>query len=87
MADEDKPLDLYTNSVQFMVSAYEVAMVFGLTSEPNLPPQQLVKIRMSPQHALVMSKLLQKHLLGYRENIGKIQLPPRLFQDMGIEVE
>jgi uncharacterized protein DUF3467 len=87
MTDDAKPLDLYTNSVQFMVTPYEVTMVFGLTSEPNKPAQELVKIRMSPQHALVMSKMLQKNLLGYRETIGKIQLPPRLYQDMGLEVE
>jgi hypothetical protein len=34
-----------------------------------------------------MSKLLQKNLLGYRETVGKINLPPRLYQDLGIEVE
>jgi hypothetical protein len=87
MADEDKPLDLYTNSVQFLVTPYEVTLVFGLTSEPNKPAREQVRVRMSPQHALVMSKLLQKNLLGYRETIGKINLPPRLYQDLGIEVE
>ena len=87
MTGEEKPLDVYTNSVQFLVTPYEVAMVFGLASEPNKPAADLVRIRMSPQHALVMSKLLQKNLLGYRESVGKINLPPRLYQDLGIEVE
>jgi hypothetical protein len=88
MADGDERApDLYTNTVQFMVTPYEVTMVFGLSSEPNKPPKEIVRLRMSPQHALVMSKLLQKNLLGYRETIGKINLPPRLFQDLGIEVE
>ena len=87
MSEAGKPLDVYTNSVQFFVTPYEVTMAFGLVSEPNKPAEELVRIRMSPQHALVMSKLLQKNLLGYRETVGKINLPPRLYQDLGIEVE
>ena len=87
MTEERKPLDVYTNSVQFLVTPYEVTMVFGLVSEPNKPAEELVRIRMSPQHALVMSKLLQKNLYGYRETVGKINLPSRLYQDLGIEVE
>ena len=87
MNADGKAPDLYTNSVQFFVTPYEVTLVFGLASEPNKPAQELVRVRMSPQHALVMSKLLDKNLLGYRESIGKINLPPRLYQDLGIEVE
>src|SRR5437870_9021726 len=62
--DEERAPDLYTNTVQFMVTPYEVTLVFGLSSEPNKPPKEIVRLRMSPQHALVMSKLLQKNLLG-----------------------
>jgi len=85
--DDEQALDVYANSVSFQLSAYELSMTFGVTTEPGQPAKQLVRVRMSPQHALVMSKLLLKNMLEYREKVGKINLPPRLFQDMGLEVE
>ncbi|MBI3988515.1 MAG: DUF3467 domain-containing protein [candidate division NC10 bacterium] len=85
--DQEQLLDFYSNSVSFQVTAYDVMITFAITTEPGKPPKPLVRIRMSPQHALVMAKLFERNMLAYRENIGKINLPPRLYQDLGLEVE
>jgi hypothetical protein len=85
--DEEQPLDFYSNSLNIQVGAYDMTLTFGVSTEPGKPPRQLVRVRMSPQHALVMAKMMEKNMLAYRENIGKINLPPRLYQDMGLEVE
>jgi hypothetical protein len=87
MADPERTPDFYVNTVRVMTSAYDLTLVFGIKSDPAKQEEERVIVRMSPQHALVMSKMLQKVMLAYREQIGKIQLPPRLFQDLGLEVE
>ena len=89
MTDEATP-DLYINSARFAVGVYDVLVDFGLQdppSDPNHPPgfNQLVRIRMSPQHALVLSKALADLVFKYEQQIGKLNVPPQIFLQMGIE--
>ncbi len=77
--------DFYVNSVSFGISVYDVQMNFGVQSGPDSPMEDVAVIRMSPQHALVMTKMLLKNLQSYEKQVGKINLPQELLEEMGIE--
>ena len=52
----------------------------------ELPPvKRQAVIRMSPHHALIFSKLLQKNIAAYQEKMGRINLPDELYKQMGLE--
>lgn len=68
-------LDIYANSVHFFLSIYDITMDFGSTDKAN-KHHSLVKIKMSPQHAKVMSILLSKNIEKYESEIGEISIPP-----------
>lgn len=88
MADNDRGepiLDEYANTVRVSPTAYHVTLIFGRRTEPAEAEEIAAIIRMSPQLALVVSKVLEKVMRTYQESVGKIELPPRLFQDLGLE--
>ena len=47
----------------------------------------LARVRMSPQHALLFARLLQKNVALYEEKVGKITLPEQLFREHNLEPE
>lgn len=73
---------LYTNDTQLQVSPWDVRLIFGEISRPPTDenPRTLIKqtgeVRMSPQHAKVVAKILMAQLKLYEENYGPIPLPP-----------
>jgi len=77
--------DIYVNNVGFSISVYDVQFNFGVQSGPEEAPERVAIIRMSPQHALAMAKLLLKNLRVYEEKVGKINLPKELLKELGIE--
>lgn len=77
--------DLYVNSTELQISIYDVQINFGIRSGSEEVPKDVAIIRMSPQHALAMSKLLLKNLRVYEEQVGKIYLPQNLLEELGIE--
>jgi len=74
--------ELYSNSVEFGVSAYEFTFMFGLKGIKKGEPKPLVNVRMSPQHAKVMSLLLAKNVRNYEKEIGEISLPSKLINEL-----
>lgn len=40
---------------------------------------------MSPQHALIFSKLLEKNVAAYQEKFGSITLPDQMFRELDLE--
>src|SRR3972149_991402 len=84
MGEEERngqaPLDVYANTVRFFPSAYDLTLVFGLKTEPTEPEEEVAVVRLSPQLALVLSKMLEKVMAGYQHDIGKIELPRRLYE-------
>ncbi len=80
---QEEGLDLYVNQVGVFFSAYDVVLDFGMT-DPKGERKPIVRVRMSPQHALVMTKLLAKNLDLYQKNIGKLELPDKLYQEINI---
>lgn len=77
--------EFYTNAVKFIIHLYDVQLIFGVRTDPNDPIKEMAIMRMSPQHALVMSKLLEKNLRAYEEQIGKIVLPQHLSEQFEVE--
>jgi len=85
--EKDKPVwiyppelkDIYSNSLNVAVSLYDFMLEFGLLQPDGIVPQ--VRIRMSPQHAWVMSHILQRNLAIYLEKIGSFELPEEFLKE------
>ena len=88
---QESPEDLYADSVRIAVSPYGFALDFGIqgvadTPVSEAPPvKRVALIRMSPQHALILAKLLLKNVGAYEEKVGVINLPDQMYKDLGIE--
>jgi hypothetical protein len=74
--------EFYTNAVRFIIHFYDVQLIFGVRTDPEKPIKDIAVMRMSPQHALVMSKLLEKNLRAYEKQMGKISLPQPLLEQL-----
>ena len=79
--------EYYVDSVNFATNLYGFMLEFGVMQAQDAPPKSVVKIRMSPQHAKIMSLLLRKNVQEYERRIGTIILPDGLYQDLGISDE
>ena len=83
--DYDDVPEYYTDSVNFMTNIYGFALDFGVMMVQDQPPKSQVRVRMSPQHAKIMSLLLRKNVQEYEKRIGTIILPDGLYKDLGIQ--
>ncbi|HSV75327.1 MAG TPA: DUF3467 domain-containing protein [Chthonomonadales bacterium] len=77
--------EFYTDSVNFMTNIYGFTLEFGAMQAQDAPPRPLCRVKMSPQHAKIMSLLLRKNVQEYEKRIGTVILPDGLYQDLGIE--
>ena len=85
--EEELP-DFYVNQANLTFSVYDVTFTFGkmaLQEKEDKTPSPVVRIRMSPQHAKVFSKILAKHIDKYEEDIGNIPITPALLKELGLE--
>lgn len=80
-----EPPDLYSDSVRVGSTPYSFIFHFGLLTESPGEQKHVVTIRMSPQHAWVLSRILQRHLEDYEQNVAPIQLPEALLKDLGLD--
>jgi hypothetical protein len=89
MNDEDfiRLPEYYTDSVNFMTNIYGFTLEFGATQAQDQPPRPLVRVKMSPQHAKIMSLLLRKNVQEYEKRIGTVILPDGLYNELGIQDE
>lgn len=71
-------LEFYTNAAQIHTSIYEVALTFGLSDPDSGEVIPRVRVRMSPQQALALSMLLEKHIRAYGDKFQEIFLPDDL---------
>lgn len=76
--------EFYADSVEFMTNIYGFTLDFGAMQAQDKPPRAQVRVRMSPQHAKIMSLLLRKNVQEYERRIGTIILPEDLYRDLGI---
>lgn len=77
--------DFYVNQLNLITSLYEVLFMFGLKTKPEEGPEPIVNIRMSPQHAKIVSLLLNKQIESYEKDIGKIKFPASLLKELDID--
>ena len=79
MTEEDSTVsDIYTNNVQIAVSVYEVVISFGLDTlqkDGTQTTKEIVKVRMSPHHALALNILLDRNLKAYGDTFKEVLLP------------
>jgi hypothetical protein len=81
------PPDLYADALEIGAGAYGLVFRFGLATQSPGDQKLVATIRMSPQHALVMYQILKRNLREYEKQVGKINLPDELFDEMGLERE
>ena len=85
--DAETP-ELYTDAVQIGVSPFGVTLAFAMQpagQTGTLPPIKVCNLRMSLEHAKVLTILLRKHLKSFEGNMGAdIPLHPQLIQQLGI---
>ena len=87
---EDVP-DYYVDAVRIAVGAYGFVLELGVqgigdTPGSERPPtKRLALVRMSPQHAMILARLLQKNVAAYQQKFGSITLPDELLRDLGLE--
>lgn len=79
------PPDLYTDSVRVASTPYSFIFQFGVVTESPGEQKSVATIRMSPQHAWVLARILEHHLKEYEHNVAPIQLPSELLKDLGID--
>ena len=82
--------EAYTNHVSITTGVYDVVFDFFVVPPPINKPNQVAepklsaRVRMSPQHAFALSKVLTKTLNDYQQKFGKIELPKALCDELGI---
>lgn len=83
--DEETP-NYYASGLNVVVSPWDVTLRFSIR-EGDTPKdiRPVANIILSPQHAWVLARLLRKQVDEYERQVGKISLPPRLLNDLGVE--
>jgi hypothetical protein len=89
LAEPGEPFDAYVNGVQVTAGVWDVVIDLYLRSPASDPPSEhelvsVGRLRMSPQHALVLAQMLQKQMDFYQERVGAIILPDQLLKDLGL---
>jgi Protein of unknown function (DUF3467) len=80
--------EFYVDSARFGYSPYGFIFEFGVTqladanNEPA-PNKPLAVVRMSPQHAWVFVKTLEKQIAAFESANGKINLPESVKEQFG----
>lgn len=82
-------LDIYADSLNINIGIYGISIVLGRIkgdlTQPTTTPTAVV--RMSPELAFVLAQLLRKNLKLFQEDIGRINVPDRVIEALGIERE
>ena len=85
--------DIYADAFQVTVTPFGVNMTFSLrdphpSSGRIVPGTEVVRVRMSPEHAKIMTMLITRQLRQYeRDNGVKIAIPSQVYTQLGIAQE
>lgn len=85
--------DIYVDAFQVTVQPFGVNMTFSLrdphpTSGRIVPGVELVRIRMSPEHAKIMTMMLRNQIRKYERDGGiTIAVPSQVYTQLGIAEE
>ena len=92
MADSEIP-EFYVDQYRCTLSGFGAAMTLGLTpAHPDTgkpqPSQDLVRVRMSLEHAKVMAMILRRQLKAFEEQTGAvINIPRQIYNSVGLSPE
>ena len=67
--------ELYTNSAMINFSPFEFEMTLGLGSSTYQGVRPVVNVRMSPQFAKELARILSENVAAYENNFGQVALP------------
>jgi len=82
--------EFYANAIQVIFSAWDFTLLFGSTVLPSMISGQSLSqglagdiridavVRMSPQHAKAMLRLMEKLVSEYEQQLGEIRIPPEV---------
>lgn len=83
---DEKPPTYYASAVNVVSTPWDLTLQFSQRHGPTAKDvEPVANVILSPQHAYVLARLLGRIVDDYERNIGKINLPPRLLNDLGIE--
>lgn len=84
--DEQDTPTFYASGLQVALSPWDITLRFSIR-EGDTPKdiRPVANVVLSPQHAWVLARLLRKQIDSYEQTVGKINLPPRLLNDLGVE--
>jgi uncharacterized protein (DUF2235 family) len=76
--------DVYVNSAQVRLGAFDVSLSLGVVSDRDDPTDpniirvdELVRVRMSPQHAKALLRVLKEHVERYEGEFGELRYTPK----------
>ena len=83
---DDEAPTFYASGLQVALSPWDLTLRFSVR-EGDTPKdiRPVANIILSPQHAWILARLLRKQVDEYERQVGKINLPPRLLNDLGVE--
>lgn len=93
MPGEPEIPEFYVDQFTVTAGVFGVAMTFALAPPHPAPgqqvsPKEVARLRMSLEHAKVMTMLLRRQLKRYEEESGApINIPMRVYTGLGISVE
>jgi len=85
--------DYYADFVKLHATLFSFVLEFGLQGVPDTPASErppgklLARVRLSPQHALILSKLLAQQVRIYQNEIGPIAIPDQVYENLGLRKE
>jgi len=85
--------EFYVDQLRINFGAYGAAATFGLTApHPSpgqvQPPRDLVRLRMSLEHAKVMAMLLRRQLKAFEERTETpVNIPRAVYNALGLSPE
>ena len=83
--DKDIPI-YYASGIEVTVSPWDVTLKLSVREGPTPKDiRPIANVILSPQHAWIVARILRNSMDQYEQNVGKINLPPRLLNDLGLE--
>jgi hypothetical protein len=75
---------VYANSVNFTLGAFDAFLDFALRTPEEQNPKPLVRVHMSIQHAWVMAKIIDRLFAAFRQQGGKFTIPEQVLNELGL---
>lgn len=82
--------EYYADFVKISANLFSIILELGVQgvreSHPaGRPPAKiLARVRISPPHAVILAKLLEKNLEAYQKAVGPIPIPEKVYQELGL---